>query len=97
MYKIAGEQLPSVRVLSGELAINPNTIQKAYVELERQGIICSLPGRGSFISDNVVEIARSNRIKLIAELTHNLRTAFEAGVEKADVDKIISQIWRTTT
>ena len=46
----ADEPLPSVRSLAGELAINPNTIQKAYSELERQGIVYSVPGRGSFIA-----------------------------------------------
>lgn len=43
------DKLPSVRSLAKELGINPNTIQKAYTELERQGIIMTLPGRGSMI------------------------------------------------
>ena len=44
-----GERLPSVRELAGQLAINPNTIQRAYRELEGEGYICSVPGRGSFV------------------------------------------------
>lgn len=44
-------QLPSVRSLASELSINPNTIQKAYTELERQGLICSVKGKGSFVAD----------------------------------------------
>ncbi|SFS37029.1 GntR family transcriptional regulator [Paenibacillus sp. 453mf] len=44
------EQLPSVRHLSAELTVNPNTIQKAYRELERDGYIYSLPGKGSFVA-----------------------------------------------
>ncbi|WP_018885148.1 GntR family transcriptional regulator [Paenibacillus massiliensis] len=44
------EQLPSVRVLSSQLTVNPNTIQKAYRELEREGYIYSVPGKGSFVS-----------------------------------------------
>ena len=47
----ANEQLPSVRSLAAELTINPNTIQKAYRELERLGYVSSLPGRGSFVND----------------------------------------------
>lgn len=47
------EQLPSVRVLSSELTINPNTIQKAYRELEYRGYIYSVPGKGSFIKPKV--------------------------------------------
>ncbi len=45
----AGDKMPSVRELAGELAINPNTIQRAYRELETQGWIASVPGKGSFI------------------------------------------------
>ena len=45
-----GEKLPSVRELAGELAINPNTIQRAYRELEQQGWIVSVSGKGSFVS-----------------------------------------------
>ena len=47
-----GEQIPSVRSLSVQLSINPNTIQKAYAELDRRGILCSVPGRGCYISEN---------------------------------------------
>ena len=44
-----GDKLPSVRELAGELSINPNTIQRAYRELEMQGWIASVPGKGSFV------------------------------------------------
>ena len=47
------EQLPSVRVLASELTINPNTIQKAYRELEYQGYIYSVPGKGNFVKPAV--------------------------------------------
>ena len=43
-----GEKLPSVRSLASSLAINPNTIQKAYEALEAEGYLCSVPGKGSF-------------------------------------------------
>ncbi len=45
-----GEKLPSVRELAMQLTINPNTIQRAYRELEMQGWIASVPGKGSFVS-----------------------------------------------
>lgn len=44
-------RLPSVRSMATELSINPNTIQRAYAELERQGYIYSIQGKGSFVSD----------------------------------------------
>ena len=48
-----GDKLPSVRSLAMDLAINPNTIQKAYNELENEGYIYSIPGKGSFASGDV--------------------------------------------
>ena len=50
----SGEKLPSVRELAGTLAINPNTIQRAYRELEADGYLCSVPGKGSFASGSDV-------------------------------------------
>lgn len=47
----AGERLPSVRELAADLAINPNTIQRAYRELESEGFIYSIAGKGSFAAD----------------------------------------------
>ena len=43
-----GEKLPSVRTMASSLAINPNTIQRAYEALESEGYLCSVPGKGSF-------------------------------------------------
>ena len=45
-------QMPSVRSLATELSINPNTIQRAYMELEQQGLICPVKGKGSFVTDS---------------------------------------------
>ena len=47
-------QLPSVRSLAMDLSINPNTIQRAYAELERKGYIYSVKGKGSFVADNTM-------------------------------------------
>lgn len=52
-----GDKMPSVRELAGELAINPNTIQRAYRELEAQGWIASVPGKGSFICEKANDSA----------------------------------------
>ena len=62
-----GDQLPSVRKLATELAINPNTIQRAYAELEAEGYIYSVAGRGSFVSAGDGE-----HLRRIAELTGRL-------------------------
>ena len=61
------EKLPSVRELAGSLAINPNTIQRAYRELEQEGIICSVPGKGSFVADSA-DAAALRRRELLDQL-----------------------------
>ena len=88
------EQLPGVRTLAGELAINPNTIAKAYAELEREGIIYSIQGRGSFVCDNVEGLRGTQRAEAAAELKEALKKAFDAGVLKEDIIKMSEQIWR---
>lgn len=60
------EQLPSVRNLAQDLTINPNTIQKAYRELERDGYTYSVPGKGSFVND-MNETINNERIQMLTE------------------------------
>lgn len=66
------EKLPSVRSLATQLAINPNTIQRAYAELEAEGYIYSVAGRGSFVSAGDGE-----HLRRIAELTGRLAPLLE--------------------
>lgn len=66
------EKLPSVRALATQLAINPNTIQRAYAELEAEGYIYSVAGRGSFVSAGDGE-----HLRRIAELTGRLAPVLE--------------------
>lgn len=61
----AGEKLPSVRELASELAINPNTIQRAYRELESEGFIYSIAGKGSFAAA-LTEVADTRRENLLS-------------------------------
>ena len=88
-----GEQLPSVRALAGELAINPNTIQRAYNELERVGVTVSVPGRGSFISEDITRLVDSRRRTSLEALDEKLREAKNAGVAKAEVIDLADKIW----
>ena len=67
-----GDRLPSVRELAGQLAINPNTIQRAYRELETEGYIVSVPGMGSFAAERVDENDR-RRAELLARLAETVK------------------------
>lgn len=74
-----GEKLPSVREMASILSINPNTISKAYGELEREKIIETLRGKGTFISDNIEGKADEGKVeeivkalkKIILEASYN--------------------------
>ena len=87
------EHLPSVRQLAAELAINPNTIQKAYAELERQNVIYSLPGRGNFISPDIGSVAKQERQRQLEALGVMFRQAQNAGVEKSEIQKLLDAVY----
>ena len=69
-------KMPSVRELAASLAINPNTIQRAYRELEAEGCICSVPGRGSFVckTDAAVLARRTELTAQLQQAVGELRT-----------------------
>ena len=80
----ADSQMPSVRALATQLSINPNTIQRAYAELERQGFIYPVKGRGNFVSPNlrvVEERMREYRQRLSALL----KEGAEMGLDCAQI------------
>jgi len=64
-----GNQLPTVRGLAVDLQINPNTVARAYSELEIRGILLSQQGSGTFISEKKIELTEIEREKILAELT----------------------------
>ena len=88
------EQMPSVRALSAELGINPNTIQKSYAELERRGVIYSVATRGSFVSSDVGELRAKSKASLLASLERELEDAKNKTVTRADVLSLVERIWR---
>lgn len=83
-------QLPSVRSLAVELGINPNTIQKAYQELELMGVIYSVTGKGSFVQ-GLSPAQEHMRTKSLSKLGVALRDAHLAGICKADVQQAVDK------
>lgn len=57
------QALPSVRKLAGELGINPNTAARAYQNLERDGVIVTVPGGGTYVADNVPRFLKSEKLR----------------------------------
>ena len=75
-----GDQLPSVRALSQTLSANPNTLQKAYTELERRGITFSTPGSGRFISKEAPRLVIEGMDTSLNEVTDLSRKLHSAGI-----------------
>ncbi|MDF2036003.1 GntR family transcriptional regulator [Bacillus sp. CMF12] len=88
----ADEQLPSVRTLAHQLTINPNTIQKAYRELESQGYIYSIKGKGSFVSPATPNLNSEKIEKVKIELSKLLSEAIYLGITKDELFKMIQEL-----
>lgn len=80
----AGEKLPSVRLLAQDLGINPNTVQKAYRKLEQDEIIETVPGKGSFVSQQK-EAKEQLRSSGLAALEKGIQTALDRGITLEEV------------
>lgn len=85
-------QLPSVRSLAMELSINPNTIQRAYAELERQGYIYSIKGKGSFVADNG-HVKEAGRQEVLQRQVDLAKEACALGVTKEQLWEQIVRIY----
>ncbi len=86
-----GERLPSVRELAGQLAINPNTIQRAYRELESDGFIYSVSGKGSFAAA-LAEVDAGRRSAKEREFRAAAQELLRLGTPKADLMAILDQL-----
>ena len=75
-----GDQLPSVRVLSQELSVNPNTLQKAYGELERRGLCVSAPGNGRFVTADAFRLVGEGLKGRLEEIRHIAEELCAAGL-----------------
>lgn len=84
-----GEQLPSVRALAQSLGINPNTVQKAYQLLERDGIIYSIPGKGSFIGETT-RLERE-RLEAAEELKNSVVKAQKVSLTPDEIRGIVEE------
>ncbi|GMQ64909.1 GntR family transcriptional regulator [Vallitalea sp. AN17-2] len=88
------EKLPSVRELASQLTINPNTIQKAYKELENLGYIYSARGRGNFVMPVDDKSGGENSVELLNKITELVKEANYVGISKKFIIKIIDDVYR---
>ena len=86
------EQMPSVRQLAVQLSINPNTVQRAYLELERRGYIYSRPGKGSVVAA-FDSVSRGKQAEVLAELPDIVEKALAAGLDEQALCAEISRLY----
>ena len=84
----ANDPLPSVRSLAMDLSINPNTIQRAYAELERRGYIYSMKGKGSFAAETSV-MKEDRKKSLMNGLNEMIDEAVRLGLSKREIMNLI--------
>jgi GntR family transcriptional regulator len=89
-----GDQLPTVREVVAHLAINPNTVAKAYRELEREGLVLARQGRGTFVASTLGRSSRRYHAELRAELERWIHSALAAGLDEESVRALISATLR---
>jgi GntR family transcriptional regulator len=88
----AGEPLPSIRPLAEQLRLNRNTVAKAYTELESQGVIETIPGKGCFLKENNSPLKKAARVeRLCAEIDAAIVQAHHLQVDDAELVALVRE------
>ena len=85
-------QLPSVRSLARELGVNPNTIQKAYQDMEKEGIIYSVAGKGSFVND-ICSVKEKEKQSARQNFVHSLQQLKRCDMDKAQILALVEEFF----
>ena len=94
----AGDEIPPIRVLASQLLVNPNTVARAYLELERAGLVSKKHGSGTYVSANGSPLARRERVKILAERADALMVeAQQMNIELDEVIKLLRERHETLT
>ncbi|MEE0059725.1 MAG: GntR family transcriptional regulator [Acutalibacteraceae bacterium] len=86
------QQLPPVRQLALQLNVNPNTVSKAYKNLEQDGVIYSVVGKGSFVMENI-SIIDSKKAEALKNISNSVELAVKLGVQKKEVSTIVDNVY----
>ncbi len=89
-----GDQLPTVKDVVAVLAINPNTVLKAYRELEREGLVAPRPGVGTFVTRTLVDGTLAAHVPLRRELRRWLASARAAGLDQESIEALVAETMR---
>ena len=92
-----GDQLPTVKDVAGGLAINPNTVLKAYRELEYQGLVAARPGRGTFVTGSLSGSSLAAYEPLRRDLRRWLDRARRAGLDEESIEALFLSTFRSAS
>jgi GntR family transcriptional regulator len=90
-----GDQLPTVKEVVGQVAINPNTVLKAYRELEHEGLVTGRPGRGTFVTGTLTDGSLAAHQALRNDLVRWLDEARRAGLDDDSIDALFQTTFRS--
>lgn len=90
----ADSKMPSVRALAMELSINPNTIQRAYTELESNGYLYTVKGRGNYVAPDF-QWRDKEKKQVFSEIEHLTIRAAELGIEKQELLESVEKYYQT--
>ena len=90
-----GDQLPTVKDVVGQLAINPNTVSKAYRELELEGLVAARPGVGTFVTRTLTDNTLASHGPLRADLERWLAKARRAGLDEESIEALFDSTFRS--
>jgi GntR family transcriptional regulator len=93
-YLVPGDQLPRVRDVVAELAINPNTVAKAYKELETKGLTVGRPGQGTFVEATLGQVALPELTELRRSLVSWVAAADAAGLDEDGIAALVANVLR---
>lgn len=85
-----GDRLPTAKEVVEALAINPNTVLKAYKELERDGLVAPRPGLGTFVTRSLAKPGMAESSALRGELSRWVASAVAAGLERTDIEALLA-------
>ncbi|WP_301549339.1 GntR family transcriptional regulator [Planomonospora parontospora] len=91
-----GDRLPTVKEAVAQLAINPNTVLKAYRELEHEGLVAARPGVGTFVTKTLTDTSLAAHGPLRLELQRWLAKARRAGLDDESIEALFTTTFRTT-
>lgn len=90
------ERVPSVREISSELAINPNTVQRAYAELTKQGYLKISVGNGNFVAPDAAALLLADATKQLNQMRPIFEDMRDAGMPRTQIDDLVSTVYAAT-